>query len=95
MNGVRFYEEYADKKRGISAGACLAVTPDDGYFDAVGGWVYGCVGPLMADHLPNTSALCGCQVASDWLRANCKRVSEARARLVHPNLFVLLKEWGW
>ena len=95
MKGVRFYEEYEDKRRGVSAGACLAVVPEQAYFDAASGWVFDCVGPVMADHLPNTSGLCGCGVAHEYLRETCKRVSEKRARQIHPALFEMLKEWGW
>lgn len=95
MNGVRFYQEFKDKKRGISAGRCLAVVPEQGYFDAMTGWIYDCVGPVYADDGPNTRALCGCGVGADWLRENCKRVSEAKAREIHPALFTLLHDWEW
>ena len=79
MNGVRFYEG------GLS---CWAVTPL--YQWATGGThkVYEAVvgfGPQVIST----------GVSRRYLKDNCKRVSEARAREIHPNLFVLLKDWGW
>ncbi len=51
MKGVSFYEEFANKRKGVSEGNCVAV-----------------------------------------LVERCKRVSEQRAREIHPELFKYLEK---
>ena len=89
MKGYRFYEEFVNKRKGISAGNVVAVSTD--------------VEPLSRDRVacvegfegifdaPNSPVNWG-GVGLDYLRFNCKRVSEARARTVHPALFERLDE---
>jgi len=38
------------------------------------------------------SVVCGTAVARDYLHDKCKRVSEARARIIHPALFETLDQ---
>lgn len=41
---------------------------------------------------PN-SDVCGSSASMDYIRENCKRVSEKQAREIHPNLFSTLESW--
>lgn len=84
MKGVRFYEEYTDATRTQSRGAVVAVLVANGQspfgYDAIAG----------AYESPN-SPVCSTGVAVEYLRTNCKRIPESRAREIHPNLFALLE----
>lgn len=91
MKGIRFYELFRDKRAGVSEHTCIAVAHEQRHFDAVSGWVYDAIGPLMVDAAPNTSALCGCGVSAGFLAESCRRVSEARAREIHPALVARLR----
>lgn len=82
MKGIRFYEEFANKRAGVSAGTVVAVTSDP--FASQGDVLRECISALFAE--PN-SPVCGSVVSLKYLRLRCKRVSEARAREVHPALF--------
>lgn len=83
MRYVRFYEEFTNKRRGESAGTVIALIPEnrcpDGSREAVG---------ALFDQ-PN-SPVASTSVSDGYLFKNCKRVSETRAREVHPNLFEYL-----
>jgi hypothetical protein len=81
MRGIRFYEEFTHKRKGISAGNAVAIGESnrDGTFEAIG---------ALYD-TPN-SPVASTAVSDSYLFKNCKRVSEARAREVHPNLFQYL-----
>lgn len=82
MRGIKFYEEFINKRKGESAGNCVAVFSDiemrnpDGTFSGVG---------AIYDH-PN-SPVASTGVAHAVLEKIFKRVSERRAREVHPELF--------
>lgn len=89
MNGIRFYEEYpttyAKRKRRTSgtvfaAFVCNGQTrgPDSSYEGL--GAVYD---------RPN-SPVCGCMASLAYLRDHCRRISEHRARALHPALFAVL-----
>jgi hypothetical protein len=86
MKGVRFYLEYKDaaaKRRGEHEGNCVAVFPElrqiTGNFDAV-----------CAVYFQRNSPCASTGAHPDFLRERCKRISEAKAREIHPNLFVYL-----
>lgn len=81
MNGYIFYEEFntpADKRTRRSMGNVSAVFGPryNGKRDAIAG-VYS--------HA--NSAVCVTGVSLEWLRKSCRRISEARARQIHPQLF--------
>lgn len=83
MKDIRFYEEFTSKRRGLSAGTVVAIgLPNilgDGTFEAVG----------AVFERPN-SPVTSISVHCSYLFFNCKRVSEQRAREVHPELFKYL-----
>lgn len=85
MKGVRFYEEYADEKtRKVSQGNVVAIdteTPPYRSGDVV------CVSALSGIYMSPNAPVATTGVALSYLRENCKRISEARAREVHPALF--------
>lgn len=91
MKGYRFYEEFGTKqgkRKGVSQGNVVAVQISPrGYADyhisngvAMGEGFTG----LYQDA---NSPVCYGSFSFDWLAETCKRVSEARAREVHPELF--------
>jgi len=87
MKGVRFYEEFSNKRRGKSEGKVLAV--DIEWFYGESGYLHEAIGALFFH--PN-SAVGGTSVSPEYLRDSCKRISEAKARQIHPNLFEWLNE---
>ena len=102
MKGYRFYEELEDKNRQAekSQGNVVAalLQPSGRGWDFIyvpgmvrteGGYtcVVECISALFGE--PN-SPVCGSQVSWDYLREKCRRVSEKRAREVHPRLFEYL-----
>lgn len=91
MKGVRFYEEFDNKRKGISQGNVIAVFPDlsklHRYADGTADLVFDCI--AAAYSYPD-SPVCGSQVSQGFLRESCKLTSEAKARQVHPQLFWVL-----
>ncbi len=85
MKGVRFYEEFTNTRKRVSEGNCLAVFPDlvcpDGSCEAIGAVYYW----------PD-SGVASTAASWKWLRKRCKRVSEAKARQIHPQLFRRLED---
>lgn len=81
MKGIRFYEEFTSKRRGESAGNAVAVAEPNG------DGTYEAIAPLY--DTPN-SPVASTSIHWNYLFKNCKRVSEARAREVHPELFKYL-----
>ena len=94
MKGYRFYEELENKGRKgeRSAGNVVALILEQ---DERGHWwpIYmptfavECICGLFAE--PN-SPVCGGQTARSYLWDKCRRVSEKRAREIHPALFEYL-----
>jgi len=91
MKGVRFYEQFQNKRKGVSAGQCVALMLDD----------HG--RPVHNDDGRTLSAVAGVfehadsppastSVSFEFLRTKCKRVTEARARKIHPRLFTMLDD---
>lgn len=94
MKGYTFYLEYPqtkDKRQGTRknlgnhSGNVLAAYGN--WYGTNNGCKKECIGGLMFS--PN-SVVCGTSVHSDYLRTNCKRIGEAQARTIHPNLFSYL-----
>ena len=87
MKGFRFYEEFKNKRKGISTGNCVAVyLENDGHaqFYRSGGWsLVNAVVAITDD--PNSDVLSD-SVSREFLSDDCKRVSEKRAREIHPRL---------
>ena len=95
----RYYLEYPTpkdkrqgtrKKPGNHCGTVLAVYTGREY-----SWVQGnnimneCIGTTY----DKPDSFC-CSFACSWgyLRTRCKRISEAQAKMIHPNLFVYLNQ---
>lgn len=87
MKDVRFYEEFLDKRKKQSAGTVVAAFVGNGLYKSGGAWCYDAVGAVH--RFPN-SPVASTGVARDYLRENCKRVSEKQAREIHPVLFQFL-----
>jgi hypothetical protein len=95
MKGIRFYEEFQDSHKDISDGNVVAVLLDTGmlragYDDPWYG--YDC---LAATFYHANSDVSGTTVCVDYLRNFCKRISEKRAREIHPRLFARLDQEDW
>lgn len=81
MKGIRFYEEFSNKRKGISTGNCIAVFTEPNMRNLDG--TYSGIASIY-DH-PN-SAVASSAVSAEVLRKTCKRVTETHARAVHPQL---------
>jgi len=83
MKGIRFYEELVEALSGnviaIDAETPLLIT--EGNFD--------CLSALCFE--PN-SPVCAGAVSQEYLQENCKRISEVKAREIHPRLFERLDD---
>lgn len=99
MNGIRFYLEYptnADKRKatrkalGNHSGNVIAVL-DNGIYFSGGEAVEDSIAGVYA--WPNSPAA-GTGVSLGYLRERCKRISEATARTIHPELFKYLDQEG-
>ena len=87
MRGYRFYEEFNSsykKRHQWGSGNILALELENGrpMYGTTG--LMGCTAAVY--DCPN-SAIAGTQVSRECLRLKYKRVSEKRARAVHPRLF--------
>ena len=102
MKGFRFYEELENKNRkseksqGNVVAAFLQESGRGWNFIYVPGMVrtekgytarVECVSSLFGE--PN-SPVCGGQTTTEYLWDHCRRISEQRAREVHPKLFEYL-----
>lgn len=90
MKDIRFYEEFKNKRKGISAGNVFAAfkmpadyASGDPYRSRYDGL---CFGSAAIFDEPN-SPVAGTGVSREFLVKKCKRISEARAREIHPLLF--------
>lgn len=85
MKGVRFYEEFTDEKtRKVSQGTVIAIHTEIEPYQSGGVW---CVSALSGLYMRPNAPVATTGIALDYLHDNCKRVSEARAREIHPALF--------
>lgn len=90
MYGYRFYEEYENKPKGVSAGNVVAVNCVDPAFWSGDGMAREAMGAVLFS--PN-SPVGSTSVSQKYLRTKCKRVSEHAARAIHPTLFGVLDSW--
>lgn len=87
MKGIRFYLEFDSaraKRRGEHSGNCLAVLAANGTNGA------GDYDAILAPYSRPNCSPCSGGVSREYLRLQCKRISEARAREVHPALFTMV-----
>lgn len=90
MKDVRFYLEYpssADKRKGNHSGTVFAAFSGNGTHFSSGQWCQEGVGGVF--DRPD-SPVAGTSVSLQYLRKQCKRISEKQAREIHPNLFAYL-----
>ena len=91
MKGIRFYEELRNKgrKNETSRGTVFAafIVKDGPWHGRNREPFYEGIGSV-SDH--KGFGVCGSQASLDYLRGDCRRISEARAREVHPELFSIL-----
>jgi hypothetical protein len=87
MKGYRFYEELENKRRvseksrgTVFAVALDLVNPFNGDYEGAGS--------VFSE--PN-SPCCWTGISRDYLTKDCRRVSEKRARAIHPALFEYLE----
>jgi len=93
MKGIRFYEEYNDKRKGISNGNVVAVIPENRWIiehaDGSTDLIYDAISAVF--YRPN-SDVCRTGVSQGYLWDSCKRISESKAREIHPALFQYLDQ---
>ena len=84
MNGIRFYLEFKDTAKRQCGGTVVAVLVLNGSYWSSGTLCYEALAALFEQ--PN-APVAGTGVALDYLRRKCKRISQAKARTIHPALF--------
>lgn len=98
MEGIRFYEEFKDKGKGESAGVVCAILVDnyriiDSYrgnkrhsrrYEKFWDGVAGLFSDTPNSHVASTG------ISDIYLKEECKRISEKKARVIHPRLFEYL-----
>jgi hypothetical protein len=84
MSGIRFYLDFRDKSKRKSGGNIVAVLQLNGAYWSSGKVCYEALAALF--DRPN-APVAGTGVALDYLRERCQRISEAKARAIHPALF--------
>lgn len=83
MKGIRFYLEYespAHKRKGEHLGTVFAR-----YISSPLESVGMAEGAGAVSNIPNDWC-CGSTASLDYLRTNCKRIPEAKAKEIHPRL---------
>lgn len=99
MKGIKFYIEYPNstekrkatrKRLGNHSGNVIAVL-DNGIYFSGGEAVEDSIAAVYA--WPNSPAA-GTGVSLGYLRERCKRINEATARSIHPELFKYLDQEG-
>ena len=98
MKGWRFYEEYKTKKRKVPTGNVIAVDTTQSEYpifsfgvNGVGCDVRYQRGCISAVTYESNAPVCSSSVAVDYLQILCKRISEPKARKIHPKLFDYLE----
>jgi hypothetical protein len=89
MTGIRFYAEFRDKSKRQPGGNVVAVLVLNGAYWSSGKLCYEAIAALFEQ--PD-SPVAGTAVVLDYLRQKCKRISEAKARTIHPALFERLDQ---
>ena len=85
MKGIRFYEELEHKNRKAerSKGSVVAALHETGHYSGRT-YCYEAISGLYDEPNP---PVCGGAVSIFYLLADCRRISEQRARELHPKLF--------
>jgi hypothetical protein len=89
MSGICFYQEFRDQSKHRSVGTIIAALVCNGLYWSSGSVCYEAIAGVFDQ--PN-SPVAGTGVACDYLRRKCKRISEAKARTIHPALFERLDQ---
>jgi hypothetical protein len=91
MKGIRFYQEFPDKqskRKNVNSDNCIAVNIDRSLcWYSNGHYEYEAIGSVF-DYA--NSPVATTNVHSNYLRENCKRILESKARTIHPELFKYL-----
>jgi hypothetical protein len=91
MRGFRFFEEYGDAARGESTGNVIAIPTAEPSFVQPGGICFPVVCASQEARLPN-SPVRPAYVNVEYLGKRCRRITELRARAIHPRLFEYLDQ---
>ena len=89
MSGICFYQEFSDRAKRRSAGTIIAALVCNGIYWSGGKICYEAIAALFEQ--PNSS-VAGTGVAREYLRQKCRRISETKARTIHPVLFARLDQ---
>lgn len=98
MKGVKFYLEYPNRQEkrkatranlGNHEGNVIAVLDNDYFIDAQGDPTAEAIAGFLST---KDSPVMTTGVSLDYLRERCKRISEATARKIHPELFIRLDQ---
>ena len=89
MQPYRFFEEYADRDLQQSAGNVVAIRLEDGLVIKDGRVLVRAVCAGEHGTRPN-SPVTATFFEGEYLGTHCRRITEARARTIHPKLFEYL-----
>ena len=84
LHGIRFYEEFTDQSKRRASGTVVAALTLNGTYGSSGKLCFEAVAGLFDQ--PN-SPVAGTGVALNYLHQRCRRISETKARTIHPALF--------
>jgi hypothetical protein len=92
MKDIRFYQEFENKSKTRPTGNVVAIEVGNtgNGFTSYGAYIRN--GQVLFEALSAIfdyadSAVAYGAVAQDYLRERCKKISEAKARAIHPALF--------
>lgn len=86
MKGVRFYQEYRDVAKTVPMETGIAILVHGGRCLSDG--AYEVAGYVSTTR---TSGVCGTSASEEYVRLFCKRISEAKAHELYPELFSWLR----
>ena len=89
MKDYRFYIDFQDrtrKRKRLSPNNCIAVCINCKWIDK-GEVMMECLAPVATEPIANTNFLGHSAISQSYISENCVRISENKARQIHPNLF--------
>ena len=92
MKGYRFYLEFGSqsaKRKNQHRGTVFAAHVESKPHKSGDQWCQEGAGAVF--DAPD-SGVCWCAASCEYLRQNCKRISEQEARKIHPRLFQYLEQ---
>ena len=89
MRGFRFFEEYAHGGGDESTGNVIAIPTAEASFVQPGGICFQVICAPPEARAPN-SPVRPAYVNVEYLGKHCRRITELRARAIHPRLFEYL-----